>query len=133
MVAGRGGFIASDLSGYARTHDVEQIRNAITSPPNGDHQARMVTATTRIGEKYEGRIRNEDNFSLQLQTLDGTFHFIAKVDLEGLEYSSQTLMPSNYGSTLSTNELNDLVSYLMSVASAGTSPSEVPQKEFEEE
>jgi len=133
MVAGRGGFIASDLSGYARTHDVEQIRNAITSPPNGDHQARMVTATTRIGEKYEGRIRNEDNFSLQLQTLDGTFHFMAKSDLEGLEYSSQTLMPSNYGSILSTNELNDLVSYLMSVANASTSPSAVPQKEFEEE
>jgi cytochrome c oxidase cbb3-type subunit 3 len=133
MVAGKGGFIASDLSGYARTHDVEQIRNAITSPPNSDHQARMVTATTRIGEKYEGRIRNEDNFSLQLQSLDGTFHFIAKVDLEGLEYSSQTLMPSNYGSTLSTNELNDLVSYLVSVANASTSPSEVPQKDFEEE
>jgi len=133
MVAGRGGFIASDLSGYARTHDVEQIRNALTGPPNGDHQARMATATTRIGKKYEGRIRNEDNFSLQLQTLDGTFHFIAKSDLEGLEYSSQTLMPSNYGSTLGTNELNDLVSYLMSVANASTSPSAVPQKEFEEE
>jgi cytochrome c oxidase cbb3-type subunit 3 len=134
MVAGRGGFIASDLSGYARTHDVEQIRNAITGPaPSSDRQARMATATTRIGEKYEGRIRNEDNFSLQLQTLDGTFHFIAKVDLEGLEYSSQTLMPSNYGSALSTNELNDLVSYLLSVANASTSPSEVPQKEFEEE
>ena len=29
MVGGKGGFIASDLSAYARTYDVEQIRSAI--------------------------------------------------------------------------------------------------------
>src|ERR1700745_2153959 len=72
MVAGKGGFIASDLSSYARTHTAEQIRSAIVSPDT-DQQARLVTATTRRGEKVVGRIRNEDNFSLQLQTLDGTF------------------------------------------------------------
>jgi len=75
----------------------------------------MVTATTRGGEKYVGRIRNEDNFSLQLQTLDGTFFFVDKSDLEGLD-STQTLMHSDYGSTLSSGELNDVVSYLMRVA-----------------
>jgi cytochrome c oxidase cbb3-type subunit 3 len=134
MVAGKGGFMASDLSGYARGHDVEQTRNAITSPaPSGDPQGRMVTATLRGGEKYEGRIRNEDNFSLQFQTPDGAFHFIAKSDLEDLVYSSQMVMPSNYGSTLRPSELNDLVSYLMSVANAKTSRPEAPQKEFEEE
>jgi cytochrome c oxidase cbb3-type subunit 3 len=116
MAAGKGGFIASDLSGYARSHAVEQIRSAITSPtPGNDRQARLVTATTRAGEKYVGRIRNEDNFSLQLQTLDGTFYFVDKSDLAGLD-SSRTLMPSNYGSTLSSDELNDVVSYLMRVA-----------------
>jgi len=113
MAAGKGGFIASDLSGYARSHAVEQIRSAITTSP--PPQARMVTATTRGGEKYVGRIRNEDNFSLQLQTLDGTFFFVDKSDLEGLD-STQTLMHSDYGSTLSSGDLNDVVSYLMRVA-----------------
>jgi cytochrome c oxidase cbb3-type subunit III len=132
MVAGEGGFIASDLSEYARTHAEEQTRTAITTPsPGGDRHARLVTATTHGGGKYVGRVRNEDNFSLQLQTLDGTFHFVAKADLEGLEYDSQSLMPSDYGSTLSSKELNDVVSYLMSVASAGKP--EPPRKEFEEE
>lgn len=134
MVAGKGGFIAPDLSGYARTHTVEQTRSVITrATPSGDHQARMVTAVLRDGEKYAGIIRNEDNFSLQLQTLDGTFHFVAKSDLERLEYGSQTLMPSDYGSTLTPNELNDLVSYLMRIANSSTSPSETHEKEFEEE
>jgi hypothetical protein len=70
----------------------------------------------------------EDNFSLQLQTLDWTFHFVAKSDLEGLEYSLQTLMPSDYGSTLGPNELNDVVCYLMSAANASTSPAETREK-----
>ena len=105
MVAGKGGFIASDLSAYARAHTVEQIRKEITTPPTSNHRARMVTATARSGEKYTGRIRNEDNFSLQLQTLDGMFHFLAKSEIETLEYSSQPLMPSDYGSTLSPDRI----------------------------
>jgi cytochrome c oxidase cbb3-type subunit 3 len=132
MAAGRGGFIASDLSGYARSHAVEQIRSAITSStPGNDRQARMVTATTRAGEKYVGRIRNEDNFSLQLQTLDGTFYFVDKSDLAGLD-SSQTLMHSDYGSTLSADELNDVVSYLMRVASTSKSGTPAKVDEWEE-
>ena len=90
-------------------------------------------ATARSGEKYTGRVRNEDNFSLQLQTLDGMFHFLAKSEIETLEYSAQPLMPSDYGSTLSPDELNDVVSYLMSLAGADAGPSKMPEKKFEDE
>jgi cytochrome c oxidase cbb3-type subunit 3 len=133
MISGKGGFIASDLSSYARTHAVEQIRSAITTPvPASDRQARLVTATIRGGEKVVGRIRNEDNFSLQLQTEDGTFHFITKSDLDGLEYDSQALMPSDYGSTLTADELNDVVSYLMKVANVSGAKPPKKEDEFEE-
>jgi cytochrome c oxidase cbb3-type subunit III len=126
MAAGKGGFIASDLSGYGRSHAAEQIRSAITSPtPISNGQAKMVRATTRSGEKYLGRIRNEDNFSLQLQTLDGTFFFVEKSDLESLD-NSQTLMHADSGSTLTSNELNDVVSYLMRVS--GVKPGEAVAK-----
>ena len=131
MVAGKGGFIASDLSVYARTHTEEQIRNQITTPLNNDQRARLATATLRNGEKYTGRVRNEDNFSLQLQSLDGIFHFLGKSEIEGLEYRSQPLMPADFGSTLSPDELNDVVSYLMSLA--GTGPSKMPEKKFVDE
>jgi hypothetical protein len=91
----------------------------------------MVTATIRGGEKYVGRIRNEDNFSLQLQTLEGTFHFLLKADIEMLTFSSQTLMHTDYASTLSPNELDDMVSYLMSVSN--TNAAGTPTKVEEEE
>jgi len=132
MVDGKGGFIASDLSAYARTHAAAQIQSAITSPPpSGDPHTRMVAATTRAGEKYVGRIRNEDNFSLQFETLDGTFYFMDKADLKGLD-SLPTLMPSDYGSTLSSDELNDVISYLMRVAAASGSTTLTKGHEWEE-
>jgi putative heme-binding domain-containing protein len=133
MVTGKGGFIASDLSAYARAHAAEQIRNEITTPTNNAPHARMATATLRSGEKYTGRVRNEDNFSVQLQTLDGVFHFLVKSEIEDLAYSSQPLMPSNFGSTLSPDELNDVVAYLLSVADASSSPPPAPEKKFEDE
>src|ERR1700733_5659321 len=120
MIAGKGGFIASDLSAYASTHAVEQIRSAIVNRnPDTTLQARLVTATTRDGGKIVGRVRNEDNFSVQLEALDGTFFLVAKSDLEGLEYSSEALMPSDYSSTLSPRDLNDVVSYLIRVSGVG--------------
>jgi cytochrome c oxidase cbb3-type subunit III len=118
MVAGEGGFIASDLSTYAHVHEVEQIRSAITEPDSNNAQKRFVTVTLRGGEKYAGRARDEDNFSLQLQTLDGAFHFLSKSDIDKVEYDSHGLMPSDYASRLSAGELNDVVSYLMTVAGA---------------
>jgi cytochrome c oxidase cbb3-type subunit 3 len=133
MVAGKGGFIASDLSAYAGTHGLDQTRNAITSPAlRGNRAVRTATATTRAGEKYIGRIRNEDNFSLQLQTFDGAFHFLPKSDLQSLEFSPQPLMPTSYSSILSPNELDDLVSYLMSVARV-SQPEPQPKPNEEEQ
>lgn len=48
-----------------------------------------------------------------------------------LEHNSHMLMPTDYASTLSPDELNDVVSYLMSVANAGGP--ETPAKADEEE
>ena len=131
MVAGQGGFIASDLSAYGRIHESDEIRSAIVKPtPSGDRQVRIVTATTRSA-KYAGRVRNEDNFSVQLQGLDGTFYFLSKSDIDNLDYESQALMPSDYASKLSASELDDVVSYLLSAALA--SAPEPPKKENDEE
>jgi putative heme-binding domain-containing protein len=74
--------------------------------------------TTRDGQKFSGVLRNEDNFSLQLQALDGGFHLFLKAELENLTHQPNSLMPSDYASTLSPEELNDLVSFMISAAHA---------------
>lgn len=117
MANGAGGFIASDLSHYAHARSLDEMREAITNPvKNLGPRERTVIAVTREGQRYAGVPRNEDNFSLQLQTLDGVFHFFMKADLEHLEYQPQSLMPADYGSTLSRRELDDVISYLVSIA-----------------
>jgi cytochrome c oxidase cbb3-type subunit III len=114
MVAGKGGFIGPDLSAYGAEHSPDVIRNAILDPnKNLDPRRGTVTAVTRDGQRYRGRALNEDNFSVQLQTLDGNFHFFDKSMLADLEHEPRSVMPSNYGSMLSSADLDDLVSYLM--------------------
>ncbi len=113
-LAGTGGFIASDLSSYARTRAPEEIRQAIVNPNSVSRAAVATVVTTRDGYKYSGASRNEDNFSLQLQTPDGAFHLFLKSELASVVRESTPLMPADYASTLSTEELNDLIAFLVS-------------------
>lgn len=131
MASGRGGFIAPDLSIYGQTHSAEQIKSAIINPAARDSIKPMVKATNAKGDSYQGIIRNEDNFSLQLQSEDGAFHFLSKADLKTLERGQESIMPSNYSTRLSAAELNDIVSYLLSLANA--SPPQPPTRAHPED
>jgi cytochrome c oxidase cbb3-type subunit III len=119
MAGGEGGFIAADLSHYAGSHSAAQIRDAIVNPAAG-REVRLVTLTLRTGEKYVGRVRNEDNFSVQLQTLDGAFHFVDRADIERMEADSKPLMPVDYSTRLEGRQLDDVTSFVMTLGSRGS-------------
>jgi putative heme-binding domain-containing protein len=116
MAAGRGGFIGPDLTTLSQTHSAEQIKAAITKPAERESHTVMIAATTGNGQRYEGVLRNEDNFSLQLQSADGQFHFLSKADLKTITWNQGSIMPSDYESKLTEAGLNDIVSYLLSLA-----------------
>jgi putative heme-binding domain-containing protein len=116
MVAGQGGFLGPDLTAYGQTHTAEQIQAAITNPAARESQKSAITVTTSAGARYEGVLRNEDNFSLQMQSPDGAFHFFRKADLKAMDRSQESLMPSDYRSRLSAVELKDICSFLLSLA-----------------
>lgn len=117
MMNGSGGFIGADLSSYGSNGSVEEIRAAIMDPNKDlDPRERTVLVITREGRQITGVARNEDNFSLQLQSLDGAFHLLSRADLDRLEFLPNSLMPADYGSTLSSGEIDDLVSYLVRTA-----------------
>jgi cytochrome c oxidase cbb3-type subunit 3 len=117
MVDGLGGFLGPELSDFARTRPAEEIRAAIVHP-EPDPRAKTAMVYTRDGLKYLGIIRNEDNFSLQLQTTDGGFHLFDRKEIERVEVQKQSLMPANYGERLTPAELNDIVSFLMATSRA---------------
>jgi cytochrome c oxidase cbb3-type subunit III len=114
MVHGVGGFLGPDLSAYSLSHSPEEIRQAILSPNKRlSRGSDAVVAITRDGQRFVGVARNEDNFSLQLQTPDGNFHLLQKSDLVALRHEPLSLMPSNYRSRLSDADIRDLVSFLV--------------------
>jgi putative heme-binding domain-containing protein len=119
MVRGAGGFLGPDLSDYGSTHAADDIRSAIVSADKRPGLRKgLAKATTKGGQQVSGLVRNEDNFSVQLQAVDGTFHLLEKSNLSELTFESSPLMPSHYESRLNKSELDQLVSYLSSIGNA---------------
>jgi putative heme-binding domain-containing protein len=128
-VNGKGGFIGSDLSVYAAGASPAEISRAIVNPDRDVKQSRgKVSVTFLDGRSLEGVVRNEDNFSLQLQSLDGAFHLIQKAEVGLVKPSAQPLMPEDYGKTLSPAELDDIVGYLMRIAQKAPDQASTKQK-----
>jgi len=116
MVRGAGGFLGPDLSDYGAIHSADDIRNAIVSADKRPgFRKGLVKAKTEDGQQISGLVRNEDNFSVQLQALDGTFHLLDKSRLSELTYDTAPVMPGDYASKLSKSELDQLVGYLLSI------------------
>jgi cytochrome c oxidase cbb3-type subunit III len=115
-VAGSGGFIASDLSSFGGNRSPDEIRQAIIKPTDGNRLGGRMIVKTRDGKEYSGVVRNEDNFSLQLQSLEGDFRLFQKSELASFLRQPESLMPADYAATLNRDEVNDLVSFLMFAA-----------------
>ena len=121
MVRGVGGFLGRDLSAYGATISPADVRANILKPGNSlpNRATKFAVVTLRDSQKLTGIIRNEDNFSIQLQSVDGTFHLLNRAEVTQVECESQPIMPADYGTTLKPAELDDLVSYLVTVAKEG--------------
>ena len=114
-INGTGGFIASNLSEFGRTHSASEIRRAITDPDETGKRGQLTVVRTRDGREFSGLVRNEDNFTLQLQTLDGGFQFFVKSEIVDA-HQTGPLMPTDYGTKLSATELSDLAAFLARVS-----------------
>jgi len=113
MMRGKGGFLASDLTEYARTYAPRSIKEAILNPGKfSDRSTEMVQIATSAGDHLSGVIRNEDNFSLQIQSVDGAFHLLMKSEIDRMDRSASSKAHAEYGHRLTASELEDVVSYL---------------------
>jgi len=114
LVDGQGGFIGPSLSGYGKIHGETEIREAVLDPGKSfNSRYAMAEVVTHQSNRFNGVIRNEDNFSLQLQGLDGTFYFVKKTDILTIKRQTQSIMPADYATRLSKSDIDDLVAYLM--------------------
>lgn len=127
MVEGKGGRLGPDLSGAgtARTTAalIESVRNpsqklawGLTEPTKEFAQEyETVTVVLPDGTEIKGVTLNEDNFSLQMMDTSEQIHLLEKDKLRSIKKSRESLMPAYDKSTLSDQDLNDIIAFLLAV------------------
>ena len=114
MILGKGGFMATELTSYARNRRADEILQAIVNPDaNLEPTSRVANVRTREGQSLTGVVRAEDNLNITLQTEDGRYHFLSRSSLAAVNYSDHSLMPRDYGTRLTSGELDNLVAFLI--------------------
>ncbi len=128
MVEGKGGRLGPDLSGVggSRTTDalIESVRNpsqrlawGLTEPTKEFAQEyATVTVVTAEGKRITGVTMNEDNFSVQVMDASERIHLLQKDKLTSIKKSRESMMPGYDTDTLKDQDLNDILAYLVSVA-----------------
>src|SRR5205085_2435064 len=91
---------------------MDELRRQITGH-NEAGRRQWTRIVTRNGKEYLGIVRNEDNFSLQLQILDGDFLFWQKTDL--------VVIAPNNPASLNGKNLDDLIAYLSRISQTRSS------------
>lgn len=114
-VNGKGPRVAPDLSDIGAVRTPDTLQRVVVDPDAEVRPAnRSVRAVTRDGKVITGRRLNEDTYTVQL--IDEQEHLVSLVKANLREYGlvRRTSMPS-YRDKLSTNELADLLAYLLSL------------------
>lgn len=121
---GRGGFLGTDLS---RTRlNADAIRQAIVSPDATPTAKNALTVLTRRdGSRVTGLVRNEDNFSIQVQDDTGAFHSVDKAAITNVSRQPTPLM-RDVAKALAPADIDNLVRYVTQLAAANRPPNPRP-------
>jgi cytochrome c oxidase cbb3-type subunit III len=129
MVEGRGGRLGPDLTatGSARSLEylVESVRNPSRRLAQGISEAMKefseeyatVTVVDSAGQKFQGVVLNEDNFTLQMIDTREQLHLFEKDKLRSLEETRESLMPAYDQKMLPERDLQDLIAFMLAVGS----------------
>src|SRR6267154_6109038 len=129
MIQGKGGRLGPDLtsagSGRSVGYIVDSVRNPSKRLAQGISEAmkefsqeyETVTVVDAGGQKFQGIVLNEDNFTLQMLDTREQLHFFEKDRLKSYEKSRESLMPKYDEKMLPEKDLQDIVAYLLSVNS----------------
>ncbi len=113
MIRGQGGLLGPDLANIANLRSVEKLREAILEPGKVvDPGFRWVRVTLADGRTVEGAARNASNYAIQMIDRSGQLHLLERRQWRDVQWPEGTLMPANYGKTLSAAELQDLLAFL---------------------
>src|SRR5262245_52061528 len=110
MIKGRGGLLGPDLSELGLERTLPEIEQSLRTPGARLTEGyKLVSVQINNGQKLRGFARNESNYDLQVQSLDGKFYLLRRREIVELVHETASLMPEVKGSE---EEMRDLLAYL---------------------
>jgi putative heme-binding domain-containing protein len=123
MVGTKGGRSGPNLSRVGRQRSYAFLRESVVNPSAEITPGyRTVSVVLGDGKKIVGLERGLDNFTVQLVDLSGHFYSLDKSGLKSVTQEKRSLMPDNYGKTLTGPELDDLIAYLATLRGEVSKP-----------
>jgi len=110
MVKGRGGLPGPDLSELGVERTLPEIEQSLRNPgARLSPGFKLVSVRLRDGQRIRGFARNESNYDLQLQSLDGKLRLLRREEIVELIRETASLMPQVKATEV---EMRNLIAYL---------------------
>jgi len=122
IIAGHGIGIGPELTHVGDQRGLDYLRQSLTDPAATQSQTMgyqnyLTVRVKSLQAEVEGLRVNEDAFTIQVRDMSGTIHSFRKDELTEFEkIFAHSLMPE-YSSALSDEDMDDLISYMMSLRS----------------
>ena len=129
MFQGKGGRLGPDLTGTAAARSVEYIVDSVRNPSRRlaqgisesmkefSQEYETVNVVDDRGQKFQGVVLNEDNFTLQMLDTREQLHLFEKDKLRSFNKTRESLMPKYDEKMLPEKDLQDIIAYLSSASS----------------
>ena len=129
MISGKGGRLGPDLTGTGSARSVEYLVDSLRNPSRRlaqgiseamkefSQEYETVTVMDAGGQKFQGVVLNEDNFTLQMIDTREQLHLFEKDKLRSIEKTRESLMPAYDPKMLPEKDLQDLIAYLLAASS----------------
>ena len=122
IIAGHGIGIGPELTHVGDQRGLDYLRQSLTDPAATQSQTMgyqdyLTVRVKSLQSEVEGLRVNEDAFTVQVRDVSGTIHSFRKDELIEFEkVFAHSLMPE-YSAALSDEDMDDLISYMMSLRS----------------
>jgi putative heme-binding domain-containing protein len=113
IVDGAGGFLGPALDAIGIRSPSQKIRQDLLEPSAELAEGfGTVVIETAGGETLEGVLKNEDSFTLLVQTSDGEIQTFQRSQLRSIDKPQRSQMPASYSERLSPDEVQNLLAFL---------------------
>jgi putative heme-binding domain-containing protein len=113
-LGGQGALVGPQLDGVGVRGPARLLEDILDPNRNVDHAFRQSVLTMHDGQFLLGMIRREEGESLILADMTGKENTIAKATIKTRADSTTSLMPDIFSQTMSVEQMNYLLAYLLS-------------------